>query len=280
MAGDERFERVLLNLIDEARRGDVFSDVADTLDATCVADLVGPLAAAVAVRVDWLSVNERRVDASLRSDVGEWRVVLLLDDKELVAELYVHQRPPVFAGVAGGRAVVVNGPSGAGKSSVMEAVLRLSATPWVMFDEPEIGDVAPGYKIWRDTAPTLGPGYFAAIAALAATGNQVIVSSGGFTFADISEAMAEVPTIYVGLDCPLPILLERERGREGRWAGLAEASLGVHAGWTYQLRIDSSHAAPDEIANQTLRAIAQLGTSDRGLPGSPSFKNELGRPEG
>ena len=40
-------------------------------------------------------------------------------DATRVAWLSVFQRPPVFAGIAGGTTVIVNGPSSSGKSSVL-----------------------------------------------------------------------------------------------------------------------------------------------------------------
>ncbi len=257
MSEEMRAAQLLEDLVDAVREGRRPVCVAPDADVASIEALIVPLAEAGTTTIDWLSTNEGRVDAAISGGGHEWRLVLVLDDSRVhLKELSVHKRPEVFAGVEGGRAIVVNGPSGAGKSSLMEAVLRVALTPWVMFDEPELGQVEPVYRIWRDAAPTLGPGYFHAIGALAAAGNQVTVSSGGFSFASVSAAFGAVPTVYVGLDCPLAVLLERERGREGRWAGLAESSLGVHEGWTYDLRFDSAAIRSCEMAHATLEAVA------------------------
>lgn len=224
-------------------------------DVESLRALLAPLAAVAELQIEWLVTNMDRVDAGVTGDDREWRVVYRTDEDGLVAALWVHERPPRFDGLVGGRSVVVNGPSGSGKSSLMTALVDLASTPWVMFDELSLGTVKEPYLIWRDSAPALQRGFLAGIAALAEAGNQVTLSSGGVPFDVLRGAFAGIPTVFVGLDCPLPILLERERGRPGRWGGLAEESLGVHNGWTYDVRIDTSTVAPSDAAQQVLDLV-------------------------
>ena len=213
------------------------------------------LGAAADLTVTWVGVNEPRVDVGLISPSAdaEWRLVYFLTADRRLSSVHIYERPPFFGGLVGGRAVVVNGPSGAGKSTLMTAILDSSPEPWVMFDEPVLGQVArQSYLIWRDRAPTLHRGYFRAIAALAAEGNQVVLSAAGFPFPHLRDAFRDIDTRYIGLDCPLEVLLRREAGRDGRWGGLAERSLKDHEGWTYDARFDSSVEPAAAMAAKTL----------------------------
>lgn len=238
----------------DAAPGELVSPV---VDAEAVRAVVAPLAAEEHLVVDRITTNERRVDVELRSGGREWWLVYFVNRARQVETVVVHERPPMFDGVPGGLAVIINGPSGAGKSSLMGAVVDADPRPWVMFDEPWLGTVRQPYLIWRDVAPGLHEGFLRGIAALASTGNLVILSAGGVSFAAVREAFEDVPLLVVGLDCPLDILLERERGREGRRAGLAESSLDAHDGWTYDLAVSTAVTSPSELAQRVLAALPQ-----------------------
>jgi chloramphenicol 3-O-phosphotransferase len=207
-------------------------------------------------RVTSVAVNGRRVDVVVVAPPAqEWRVVLEVDDGCL-RSVVVFERPPRFVGVDGGRAVVVNGPSSAGKSTVMSAVLKASSTPWVMFDELFFGTVAMPFLIWGDAAPTLRRGFIAGIQALAAAENQVIMTGGDPD--EFSQLRSHVPTLAVGLDCPLEVRIARQVARNDRWGGLTEATEDRHVGWSYDLRFDTSLVSPPDIAARILRAVDEL----------------------
>lgn len=251
-----RLEALLRGVIASADGGAIREFLSEDANEDVLRDLLRPIATVTGLDVRWVAVNESRVDAGLTGSGREWRLVATVDDRTRIQELWVHEKPTHFDGVPGGRIVVLNGPSGSGKSSVMTAMMEMADTPWVVFDEPWLGTVAQPYLIWRDVSPTLHAGYLSGIAALAGAGNQVALSSGGLSYADVRTAFANLATTYVGLDCPLEVLLERERGRPGRWGGLAEASIGDHADWTYDLRFDTSTSSPAEVAMQVLTAVA------------------------
>jgi chloramphenicol 3-O-phosphotransferase len=247
---------LLESMLDRVRRGEPTDDIVGaTLDHERVIQLLGPPALAEA-KIDWLTVNGARVDATLTAGDEQWRVVFGCSSSAgtgaagpaaVVDWLDVFERPAHFDGVAGGRAVVVNGPSGAGKSTLLRALQRTAHGPLVVFDEPEhIGTVRPEYLIWRDRAPGLHRGYLDAIAALARAGNQVAVSAAGHRQADFLDAFADVPMLAVGLTCELDVLLHRER-RTGRWGGIAAGSLDVHDDWVYDLEFDTTDD-PDPAA--------------------------------
>lgn len=204
--------------------------------------------------IEWTTTNGRRVDAGVTAGEREWRVVLSIDEDGIHSAAAI-EKPAVFPGVPGGRAVIVNGPSSAGKTTVMTAVVESALTPWVMFDELTFGSLNWAFLIWRDTAPTLAPGFAAGITALASAGNQVILT--GTVRSLLEPLRASVPTLSVGLDCPLDVLIERQSGRDDRWGGLTEETQRAHDGWTYDLRFDTSQVSPSQIAAEILRAAGQ-----------------------
>jgi chloramphenicol 3-O-phosphotransferase len=116
-----------------------------------------------------------------------------------------------------------------------------------------IGAVDQSYLICRARAPNLHRVFLEAIAALAQAGHRVALSAAGHPAAHIDEAFDGVATFRVGLDCAVDTLLERERGREGRWGGLAAASLAVHDGWHHDTRFDTAALTPPAIASEILR---------------------------
>ena len=224
--------------------------------ALAVIELTRSIATAPDLGVEWSAVNGPRVDAGLTSGEREWRVVITTDGA-LVDAVHVGERPAAFEGIDGGRAVIVNGPSSAGKSSFMTALVELAATPWVMFDEIRFGELKFEYLIWRDSAPRLPVGFLVGITALAAAGNQVVMSAGGRPSPYFDPVRSEVPTLSVGLHCPLDVLVERQSGREDRWGGLAESSAHVHESWRYDLEFDTSLATPDDVARAVLEQVAR-----------------------
>jgi chloramphenicol 3-O-phosphotransferase len=141
---------------------------------------------------------------------------------------------------------------------VLSAIAAASEVPWVVFDEPVLGAVDDRYLIWRDQAPGLHRGFLAAIGALSRTGNLVAFSAAGHSAEAIDEALRGLDVMRVGLDCDLETLRARERGREGRWGGLAEGSMSDHDGWRYDLRFDTTRSTPSEIAAEVLRRIPQV----------------------
>jgi chloramphenicol 3-O-phosphotransferase len=167
----------------------------------------------------------------------------------------VFRRPARFDGVKGGRVVVVNGPSGSGKSSVLTAIAANSSLPWVIFDEPVIGTVDQPYLIWRDRAPVLHRGFLDALAALARRGNLVAFSAAGHPVEVIDDAFDGVEVVRVGLDCDVDTLVHRELGRQGRWGGLAAASLTDHDAWRYDVRFDTTRMSATAIAINVLSLL-------------------------
>ncbi len=194
---------------------------------------------------------------------AQWRIVFGTADGVHAQWVDIFERPPPFAGIVGGRVVVINGPSSSGKSTLIKELRARASAPWVGFDEPMLGSVDDGYLIWREQSPTLHHGFLAGIAALAKAGNYVAVAAGGHSQTWYDEAFDGVPTLRVGLDCALAELERREGTRHDVQGGLAASSLEVHEGWQYHLRFDTNAAAMGEIAGEVLSAVESL--TDRNL---------------
>jgi chloramphenicol 3-O-phosphotransferase len=151
--------------------------------------------------------------------------------------------------------VVANGPSGSGKSTLLQSLAEVSEVPWVTFDEPILGWTSQPLLVWPQRSPQLHVGFLDGIAAVAAAGSAVAVAAGGHDQDRFRESMREVQVFYVGLDCPTDVLIDRERGREGRWGGLAIQSSRAHDGWAYDLRIDTSAVPPHDAARAVLALL-------------------------
>jgi hypothetical protein len=149
----------------------------------------------------------------------------------------------------------------------MERFADADDTPWVVFDEVNLGRIRTNHLIWLETCGPLYRGFLAGIAAVAAAGNQVILPSNGLPQQMFFDALATIRTLYLGLECPLPVLMERNRGRDGRWAGLAEKSFSQFGGngWRYDLLLDSNVLGPDALVDQVRRAVWTIAEPlDRG----------------
>jgi chloramphenicol 3-O-phosphotransferase len=221
-----------------------------------------PLAEAPVVDIRWFGVNGSRADAEMVSQDGRnWRVVFTVDNEFRMRNLWVFERPEPFRGVNGGRAIVLDGASGAGKSTLMKRFAESEPTPWVVFDEVNFGRIHTHHLIWLESCGPLYRGFLAGTAALAAEGNQVIMPSGGLPQKMFLDALAAVPTLYVGLECSLPVLVERNRERDGRWGGLAEKSFAEVAAseWRYDLVLDSNARTPDALVAELRSALSHIG---------------------
>ena len=219
-----------------------------------------PLRSAEELHVIDDRTNGRRFDVRVASTDGAWLVVIWTTATDLAAveSVTVHARPRVFDGRPGGIVIVLNGPSSVGKSSLMRAFARRSPTPFACFDEPWLGRLPADYLAWPETLGPAIDGALEGIATAARLGNQFIVSAAGISQARFRAALADVPVVFVGLDASLDELVRRQLTQVDKFGGLAEESIGIHAGWDYDLRIDTEACAPDRGAELLSDHIAQL----------------------
>jgi chloramphenicol 3-O phosphotransferase len=191
--------------------------------------------------------------------------------------------------------VILNGAPRAGKSSIARRLMADDEALWVNLGvdtmmaatsprfSPGIG-LRPGGER-ADLEPAIVRLYAALFEAIAAHSRQgiAVVSDLGLhdaysrplgILADCARRLAGLPVLLVGLDCPLETIMARRRagqpGREGRYLTGSETGpvptpilrwqQAVHTPGLYDLRLDTSVAAPDRSAALIREALANPPT--------------------
>ncbi len=175
-----------------------------------------------------------------------------------------------------GNVVYLNGPSSSGKHSIVAALQDLMDAPWFSvgvdtwfynFPARFMGDrplAAEGFPWTFDTDGRLattatGPygrrlmrGLYAAVAALAASGNNVVVDDVMYEtwmVGECARAFAGVNAYFVGVRCRREVVEARERARGDRPGGLAACNYDlVHRGAVYDIEVDTSDTSAAECA--------------------------------
>lgn len=183
---------------------------------------------------------------------------------------------------APGRIVILNGAPRSGKSSIAAAIAERVPGNWINLGVdtynrampqallPGIG-LRPGGER-PDLEPTLPTLYFAlydSIAAHARLGLDVVADLGHHDahsrplgiLPACAKRMAGLPVLFVGVHCPVDVVLERRRNDpHGGFYAVDEAMVrrwdeAVHAHGVYDLTVDTSVLTPDECAEAIARAL-------------------------
>jgi chloramphenicol 3-O phosphotransferase len=227
--------------------------LAESADTERVASELATVWEAPAVDVMDIRVNGSRVDARVGSADGRaWLAVLWVTSgpSPVLCDASLYERPRPFEGKPPGTVIVLNGPSSVGKSSLISAFADAADTPWACLEEPWFGTVPTRFHAWPTTAGPRTEGFLAALGVAARVGNQFIVSAAGIPQDAFRTALRGVPTVYVGLDAPLDVLLSRQLTQPDKFGGLAEESVAIHEGWEYDLRVDTTSCSPTDAASQ------------------------------
>jgi chloramphenicol 3-O phosphotransferase len=187
-----------------------------------------------------------------------------------------------------GRIVLLNGTSSSGKTTLIRALQDRLPDPWIeigidrfvfalprrYLNQPLWSEVfryvrlpgAPEDEFTIETGPLgerLVSGMHRTVAALAEEGLDVIVDHvilEGAWMAECRRLWDPFRTLFVGVRCPLEVVVERERSRKDRTIGQAAAQFAVVHRWGgYDLEVDTSESTPDEAATQIAVAVARLG---------------------
>lgn len=176
-----------------------------------------------------------------------------------------------------GHIIVLNGTSSAGKSTLAKALQSCLSAPYLhlgidtmIFALPKRYLYPPHWhEVFRYHWPPdgstegleieAGPyghqlinGLHHAVAALSRAGQHVIVDHVLLEPAWVLECarlFAELPTLFVGVLCPLEVVEQRERDRKDRTLGQARAQYHkLHRHGRYDLTVDTSVATAEECA--------------------------------
>ena len=183
-----------------------------------------------------------------------------------------------------GSIVVLNGAPRAGKTSIAAAIQETFDGVWMHFGVDAVKErmtparYQPGIGLRPGEADhpvaSLVPLFYAAlydaIAAFSRAGLNVVADTGhhdSVVLADCARRVAGLPALFVGVRCPLEVVLERRRGTWGpEAAGPPDAPVPppilawqheVHAHGLYDLEVDTSVLAPEESAEAIRRRLEE-----------------------
>jgi chloramphenicol 3-O phosphotransferase len=164
--------------------------------------------------------------------------------------------------------VMLNGTSSSGKTSIARAFQELAPRLFLNFSIDSIllglpvsalERIRRGDDIRDLRYPELVRAFYACVRQLAALGHDLVIDH-----AIISEREAELlrsavqshRVLFVGVDCPVDELAERERSRGDRRIGMAAAQREhIHRWLEYDLMLDTSVVDAEEAARQIVAAL-------------------------
>jgi chloramphenicol 3-O phosphotransferase len=180
-----------------------------------------------------------------------------------------------------GRIILINGTSSSGKTTVVHALQATLPEIWLEMGIDRFAYALPtrvaGSLVWPQLFRYAGPmdhfriettprgrqlvsGMHHAVAALAATGLNVIVDQVVLErswLEECADLWKEFAVLFVGLRCPIDVVVQRELERKDRTFGQARAQFDVIHRWAdYDMEIDTSVVAPAEASAQIIAALA------------------------
>lgn len=166
--------------------------------------------------------------------------------------------------------IFLNGTSSSGKTTLLKALQKQLPEPyldmgidrfiWMMpsryLDRPLWDDVLGKAIHSGPLGLVLFSGMHHAIAAAAKRGNNILADHVFVEKAWVDECanlFADMNAYLIGIQCPLEILEQRERGRKDRTLGQARAQFDViHKYTTYDLEVDTSKLTIEECAQKII----------------------------
>ena len=157
-----------------------------------------------------------------------------------------------------GKIIILNGTSSSGKTTILQALQNELCEPYLNVGIDKFIWMLPkrylDRPLWDDVlglatqAGTLGHQLFSSmhktIALLSRQGMNVVadhVLVEPEWLRECAELFAPLPAYLIGIKCPLPILVVRERLRKDRTLGQAEAQFSLmHTHGVYDVEVDTS----------------------------------------
>jgi chloramphenicol 3-O phosphotransferase len=186
-----------------------------------------------------------------------------------------------------GQIVILNGAPRSGKSSIVTALQETFDGLWMNLGvdvfvihvtpkryRPGMG-LRPGEEAHKlaPLVPTLYEAMYKSIAAHSRAGLNVVTDVGhydGAILADSARRLAGLPVLFVGVRCPIEVVMERRNagqpGRDGEYltgstsgdipAPILRWQRDVHIPGIYDLEVDTSVLSPMESAAAIRRRLA------------------------
>lgn len=157
-----------------------------------------------------------------------------------------------------GKIIFLHGASSSGKSTLARGVqARIDEPFWhISIDHLRDSGVLPAARFkagdfnWKAARAPFFDGFHRSLAAYAAAGNNLvlehILDTEGW-LAELVQLFEPFDVFFIGVHCPLPLLIEREKARGDRPMGSAEQDFHrIHQSQVYDCEV---HADRDTDAN-------------------------------
>ena len=196
--------------------------------------------------------------------------------------------------VGPGRIILINGTSSSGKTTLVKGLQSTLPELWLEMGIDRFAYALPGRVLGQPTWPQLFryvrpagrsdgqftiettplgqrfvSGMHATVAALAGAGLNVVVDHVLLERAWLDECArlwSGFEVLFVGVRCPLDVVLQRELERRDRTLGQAEAQFAVVHRWgIYDVEVDTSVLAPDEAVAEIESALAARRAAHAGF---------------
>ncbi len=166
--------------------------------------------------------------------------------------------------------IFLHGASSSGKSTIARALQKEISLPFwhISIDHLKDSGALPtaryqnGEFDWTQDRVAFFNGFHASIAAYADAGNNLILEhilDGPGWAKDLKNLLRAHDVLFVSVQCPLPVLREREQIRGDRPTGSAEQDHAfIHTGRQYDLEVDSTEGT--ESCVKAILAAWRSGT--------------------
>lgn len=174
-----------------------------------------------------------------------------------------------------GTIIILNGTSSSGKTTLLKALQAMLPEPfldagldrfiWMMprryLNRPLWDDILGLATQAGQTGHQLATSMHQAIAAISRSGSHVVadhVLVEPAWLQECADLFSDLPAYLVGVRCPLNVLVQRERERQDRTLGQAEAQFElVHQHEIYDLEVDTSVASPEVCVQKVIVLLAK-----------------------
>lgn len=159
-----------------------------------------------------------------------------------------------------GRIIFLNGASCSGKTTIAHALQEILEEPYLHISADHLLGMLPRkYRDWKNPKNYRAvykaiSGMHHCVAALAATGNNIIVDTVLVNTDNLAECiflLAHFRVTFVGVFCPLEELERRLLERDDRDVGMVKSQFEhVHAHTIYDIEVDTSIEPVQQIADK------------------------------